>query len=58
MRDTKFTTKDGIVDLRPTKGTYWVAYTSEVYSESNVLPPPKLQADFISKTNGKSCFRL
>ena len=29
MRDDKFTTNSGIVNLHPTKGTHWVMYTNK-----------------------------
>ena len=41
MRDDKFTTDSGIVNLHPTKGTYWVMFINEHYFDSYGCPPPK-----------------
>ena len=40
MRDDKFTTKSGIVNLHPTKGTHWVLFTGNFYFDSYGCPPP------------------
>ena len=40
MRDDPFTTKSGIVNLHPTKGTHWVMYTGKFYFDSYGCPPP------------------
>ena len=46
MRDDKFTTKSGIVNLHPTKGTHWVLFTEgasrtgNFYFDSYGCPPP------------------
>ena len=40
MRDDKFTTKVGIVNLHPTKLTHWVIYTNKNYFDSFGCPPP------------------
>ena len=40
MRDDKFTTPSGIVNLHPTKGTHWVMFVNEFYFDSNGCPPP------------------
>ena len=34
MRDDKFTTPIGIVNLHPTKGTHWVLYLTRFYFDS------------------------
>ena len=34
MRDDKFTTTSGIVNLHPTKGTHWVIFVNEFYFDS------------------------
>ena len=40
MRDDKFTTTSGIVNLHPTKGTHWILYTNHYYFDSFGCPPP------------------
>ena len=40
MRDDKFTTPSGIVNLHPTKGTHWVIYTNKNYFDFYGCPPP------------------
>ena len=52
MRDDKFTTTSGIVNLHPTKGTYWVLYISNNYFDSYGCPPPINIMQFI----GKGCY--
>ena len=34
LRDDKFTTDSGIVNLHPTKGTHWVMFVNEFYFDS------------------------
>ena len=40
MRDDKFITTSGIVNLHPTKGTRWVMFTNPNYFDSYGCPPP------------------
>ena len=40
MRDDKFTSTSGIVNLHPTKGTHWVMFVNEFYFDSYGCPPP------------------
>ena len=40
MRDDKFTTASGIVNLHPTKGTHWVMFSDRFYFDSYGCPPP------------------
>ena len=40
MRDDKFSTKLGIVNLHPSVGTHWVIYTNHNYFDSYGCPPP------------------
>ena len=40
MRDDKFITTSGIVNLHPTKGTHWVMFVNEFYFDSYGCPPP------------------
>ena len=40
MRDNKFNTTSGIVNLHPTKGTHWVMYKNQNYFDSYGCPPP------------------
>ena len=49
MRDDKFTTKIGIVNLHPTKGTHWVMFVDENYFDSYGCPPPKNVVNQINK---------
>ena len=40
MRDDKLSTKSGIVNLHPTKGTHWVMFSNQTYFDSYGCPPP------------------
>ena len=40
MRDDKFITTSGIVNLHPTKLTHWVMFVNEFYFDSYGCPPP------------------
>ena len=40
MRDDKFNTTSGIVNLHPTKGTHWVMLTNQNCFDSYGCPPP------------------
>ena len=40
MRDDKFITTSGTVNLHPTKGTHWVMFINEYYFDSYGCPPP------------------
>ena len=40
MRDDKFTTDSGIVNIHLTKGTYWVMLVNEFCFDSYGCPPP------------------
>ena len=39
MRDDKFNTTSGIVNLHPIKGTHWVMFTNQNYFDSYGCPP-------------------
>ena len=44
MRDDKFTTPIGIVNLHPTKGTHWVLYINQFYFDPyGIIPPLSIQ---------------
>ena len=49
MRDAKFTTDSGIVNLHPTKGTHWVIVVTEFYFDSYSCPPPTSILNHIKK---------
>ena len=49
MRDDKFTTTAGIVNLHPTKGTHWVMFVNEYYFDSYGCPPPTNILNHIKK---------
>ena len=40
MRDDKFTTDSGIVNLHPSVGRHWVMFINKYYFDSNGCPPP------------------
>ena len=40
MRDDKFSTTNGIVNLHTSMGTHWVLYINKFYSDSCGCPPP------------------
>ena len=48
MRDDKFTTPSGIVNLHPTKGTHWVMFVNEFYFDFYGCPPPLNVRSFIN----------
>ena len=41
LRDCIYSTKDGIVNLHPTKRTHWVANTIEIFFDSSGCSPPR-----------------
>ena len=41
LRNGSFSSDVGIVNLHPSKGTYWVAYISENYFDSYGCSPPQ-----------------
>ena len=47
MRDDKFTTDSGIVNLHPSVGTHWVMYTNKNSFDSYGCPPPLNIMSFI-----------
>ena len=49
MRDDKFTTTSGIVNLHPTKGTHWVMFVNESHFDSYGCPPPTNILNLIKK---------
>ena len=49
MRDDKFTTSSGIVNLHPSVGTNWVMYTNKNYFDSYGCPPPINIMSFINR---------
>ena len=49
MRDDKFTTDSGIVNLHPSVGTHWVMYTDKYYFDSYGCPPPTNILNHIKK---------
>ena len=49
MRDDKFTTTSGTVNLHPTKGTHWVMFDNEFYFDSYGCPPPTNILNYITK---------
>ena len=52
LRDGPFSSDIGIVNLHPSKGTYWVCYINENYFDSYGCVPPKKLSKFIIKRNG------
>ena len=51
LRDGPFESDIGIVNLHPSKGTHWVCYINENYSDSYGCVPPKKLTKFIKKRN-------
>ena len=51
MRDDKFTTTSGIVNLHPTKGTHWVMFVNEFYFDSYGCPPSTNRLNHIKKVS-------
>ena len=49
MRDDKFNTTSGIVNLHPTKGTHWVMFSGKFYFDSYGCPPPTSILNHIKK---------
>ena len=52
LRDGPFSSDIGIVNLHPSKGTHWVTYINENYSDSYGCVSPKKLSKFIIKRNG------
>ena len=52
LRDRPFTTDVRIVNLHPTEGTHWVAYSREKYSDSYGCSLPNKLCRFLLKRNG------
>ena len=48
MRDDKFTTPSGIVNLHPTKGTHCVMFVTEFYFDSYGCPPSLNMMSFLN----------
>ena len=51
-RDGPFSSDIGIVNLYLSKGTQWVGYINETYSDSYDCAPPNKLSKFIIKQNG------
>ena len=52
LRDGPFSSDIGIVSLHPSKGSHWVCYINENYSDSYGVVCPKKLSKFIIKRNG------
>ena len=52
LRDGPFSSDIGIVDLHPFRGSHWICYINENYSDSYGCVPPKKLSKFIIKRNG------
>ena len=52
LRDGPFESNIGIVNLHPSRGTYWVFYINENYFDSYGIVCPKKLSKFIIKQNG------
>ena len=52
LRDGPFSCDIGIVNLHPSKGTHWICYINENYSDSYDCSTPKKLAKFIINRNG------
>ena len=51
LRDGPFESDIGIVNLHPSKGSHWVCYINENYSDSYGCSPPKKLSKFVIKRN-------
>ena len=49
MKEAKFTTDSGIINLHPTKGTHWVMFVTEFNFDSYGCPPPTNIRNHIKK---------
>ena len=52
LRDGPFSNDLGVVNLHPTRGTHWVCYINENYSDSYGRVPIQKLSKFIIKRNG------
>ena len=52
LREGPFSSEIGIVNLHPSKGSYWVLYIHDRYFDSYGITPPKKLSKFIIKQNG------
>ena len=50
LRNGPFSSDIGIANLEPIKGTHWVLYVNENYSDIYGCSPPNKQSKFIKKT--------
>ena len=55
MRDDKFNTTSGIVNLHPTKGTHWVMFSDKFFFDSYGCPPPTNILNHIKKGIYSEC---
>ena len=58
MKDSKFTTNDGILNLHPTRGKHWVLHINENQFDSYGFPPPTMLKNHKNKRNGKCVFLM
>ena len=56
LGDGVFSSDIGIVNLHPSKGTHWVSYINENYSDSYGCSPPKKLSKYIIKRNGRCLY--
>ena len=56
MRYSKFETKDGLVNLDPTKGTHWVANINENYFHAHGCLPTQIFYSLFLKERQKGHF--
>ena len=53
MGDSQFTTRGGILNLHPTRGTHWVFFINEKKIEAHGCQPPTFSSKYILQRNGK-----
>ena len=53
MRDSQFTTKDGMLNLHLNRRTHWTLYRNGNYFDAYWFPPPKTIIKYNNKRNGK-----
>ena len=49
LRHGAFSTNYGLVNLHPSRGTHWVCYIKDCYSDSYGCPPPKKLPNYLKK---------
>ena len=56
LKNGIFSTKYGILNIPPSKGTHWVCYTKDCYSDSYGCPSPRKLPNYIKNKHEKCVY--